>query len=52
VLPEYLEDGYAEMLADDLTVRKIHAILSRAYEIEVRRGNVARTRASWWRRHG
>jgi integrase len=45
MLPEYLEDGYAEMLADDLsagTVRKIHAILSSAYEIEVRRGNVAR----------
>jgi integrase len=45
MLPEYLEDGYAEMLAGDLsagTVRKIHAILSSAYEIEVRRGNVAR----------
>jgi integrase len=45
MLPEYLEDDYAEMLASDLsagTVRKIHAILSSAYEIEVRRGNVAR----------
>jgi integrase len=45
MLPEYLEDGYAEMLAEGLTaatVRKVHAILSSAYEIEVRRGNVAR----------
>ena len=45
VLPEYLEDGYAEMLAAGLsasTVRKVHAILSSAYEIEVKRGNVAR----------
>jgi integrase len=45
LLPEYLEDGYAEMLAEGLTaatVRKVHAILSSAYEIEVRRGNVAR----------
>lgn len=40
-----LEDGYAAMLAAGLappTVRKVHAILSSAYEIEVRRGNVAR----------
>ena len=45
LLPEYLEDGYAEMLAEDLaasTIVKVHAILSSAYEIEVRRGNVAR----------
>jgi integrase len=45
MLPEYLEDGYAEMLAEGLsagTVRKIHAILSSAYEIEVKRANVAR----------
>ena len=45
MLPEYLEDGYAGMLAADLsagTVRKVHAILSSAYEIEVKRGNVAR----------
>ena len=45
MLPEYLEDGYAEMLAAGLsasTVRKVHAILSSAYEIEVKRGNVAR----------
>jgi integrase len=45
MLPEYLEDGYAEMLAGGLTgatVRKVHAILSSAYQIEVKRGNVAR----------
>ncbi len=45
LLPEYIEDGYAEMLAGGLsagTIVKIHAILSSAYEIEVRRGNVAR----------
>lgn len=45
LLPEYIEDGYAEMLAAGLsagTVRKVHAVLSSAYEIEVRRGNVAR----------
>jgi hypothetical protein len=45
LLPEYIEDGYAEMLAGGLTartVRKVHAVLSSAYEIEVRRGNVAR----------
>ena len=45
MLPEYLEDGYAEMLAEGLapaTVRKIHAILASAYEIEVKRENVAR----------
>jgi len=33
LLPEYIEDGYAEMLA---------AGLSSAYEIEVKRGNLAR----------
>lgn len=45
MLPEYLEDGYAEMLAAGHAashVRKVHAILSSAYEDEVRRGNVAR----------
>jgi site-specific recombinase XerC len=45
MLPEYLEDGYAEMLAAGLsagTVRKVQAILSSAHEIEVKRGNVAR----------
>ena len=45
LLPEHIEDGYAELLAGKLsasTVRKVHAILSSAYEIEVRRGNVAR----------
>jgi integrase len=45
LLPEYLEDGYAQMLAGGLaasSVRKLHAILSSAYEIEVKRGNVAR----------
>ena len=45
LLPEYIEDGYAEMLAGELSaspIVKVHAILSSAYEIEVRRGNVAR----------
>jgi integrase len=45
MLPEYLEDGYAEMLAEGHAashVRKVHAILASAYEDEVRRGNVAR----------
>jgi integrase len=45
LLPEQLEDGYADMRARGLaasSVRKVHAILSSAYEIEVRRGNVAR----------
>jgi integrase len=45
LLPEQLEDGYADMRARGLaasSVRKTHAILSSAYEIEVRRGNVAR----------
>ena len=45
LLPEHIEDGYAAMLGDGLSagsVRKIHAVLSSAYEIEVKRGNVAR----------
>jgi integrase len=45
LLPEQLEDGYAQMRAAGLapsSIRKAHAILSSAYEIEVRRGNVAR----------
>jgi integrase len=45
LLPEHIEDGYGEMLAAGLaasSVRKVHAILSSAYEIEVKRGNVAR----------
>lgn len=45
LLPEHIEDGYAEMLAAGLSaasVRKVHAILSSAYEIEVKRQNVAR----------
>ena len=45
LLPEQLEDGYADMRARGLaasSIRKVHAILSSAYEIEVRRGNVAR----------
>jgi integrase len=44
-LPEQLEDGYGDMLTGGLaasSVRKVHAILSSAYEIEVKRGNVAR----------
>jgi integrase len=45
LLPEWIEDGYAEMRAAGLapsTIRKVHAICSSAYEIEVRRGNVGR----------
>jgi integrase len=45
LLPEQLEDGYGDMLANGLaasSVRKVHAILSSAYAIEVKRGNVAR----------
>jgi integrase len=45
LLPEHVEDGYAEMLAEGHAashIRKVHAILSSAYEIEVKRGNVAR----------
>jgi integrase len=43
--PDQIEDGYAEMLAAGHApahVRKVHAILSSAYEIEVKRGNVRR----------
>src|SRR6266571_1803601 len=42
LLPEQIEDGYAEMLAAGHApshVRKVHAILSSAYEIEARRGD-------------
>lgn len=45
LLPEHLEDGYRETLDAGLspaTVVKVHRILSSAYEIEVKRGNVAR----------
>jgi len=50
LLPEHLEDGYADMLRGTpdgrpltaSTVRKVHALLSSAYEIEVKRGHVAR----------
>jgi len=45
LLPEQIEDGYAEMIAAGHAashVVKVHAILSSAYEIEVKRGNVAR----------
>ena len=55
LLPEWIEDGYAEMLAAGLAARtivKIHAILSSAYEIEVRRGNVARNPCGWSSRPG
>jgi integrase len=45
LLPEYLEDGYAEMLVAGHKpghIRKVHAILSSAYADEVKRGNVGR----------
>ena len=45
LLPEHIEDGIAEMTAAGLAmshVRKARAILSSAYEIQVKRGNVAR----------
>lgn len=45
LLPEQLEDGYWSMRSGGLaasSIRKVHAILSSAYEIEVKRGNVAR----------
>jgi len=45
LLPEQIEDGYAAMIkAGHATshVRKVHAILSSAYEEQARRGNVAR----------
>lgn len=49
LLPEYLEDGYAEMLAGGHAaghVRKVHAILSSAYEDEVKRGTSPATHAA------
>jgi integrase len=45
LLPEHVEDGLAEMLAEGHAashVRKVHAILSSAYRVQVQRGNVAR----------
>jgi integrase len=45
LLPEHIEDGLAEMLAAGHApshVRKVHAILSAAYEVQVGRENVAR----------
>jgi integrase len=45
LLPEHLEDGYAEMLAaghKPSHVLKVHRILSSAYAVQVKRGNVAR----------
>ena len=45
LLPEQIEDGYAEMIRAGHAashVRKVHAILSSAYEEQVKRGNVAR----------
>ena len=43
--PEHVEDGYAEMLAAGHApghIRKVHAILSSAFEIEAKRGNIGR----------
>lgn len=40
LLPEYLEDGYAEMLAEGhapASVRKVHTILNSAYEAQAKR---------------
>lgn len=45
LLPEHIEDGLAEMLADGHKpshVRKVYLILSSAFEVQVARGNVAR----------
>lgn len=45
LLPEHIEEGIAEMLAEGHAkshVRKVLAILSSAYEVQVRRENVAR----------
>lgn len=45
LLPEHIEEGYAEMLEEGHApafVRKVHAILSSALEIQVKRGNLAR----------
>jgi len=47
--PEMVEDGYAEMLAAGHAaghVRKVHAILSSALEIEAQRGNIPRNPCS------
>ena len=46
LLPEHVEDGLAAMLAAGHApahVRKVHAILSSAYKVQVQRGNVARS---------
>lgn len=43
--PEHIEDGYADMLERGLatsSVRKVHAVLSSAYELQVSRGNLLR----------
>jgi integrase len=45
LLPEHIEDGVAQMLAEGLAkshVRKVLAILSSAYEVQVERGNIPR----------
>lgn len=45
LLPEHIEEGIAEMLAEGHAkshVRKVLAILSSAYEVQVKRENVAR----------
>jgi integrase len=45
LLPEHIEDGYAEMIKAGHAashVVKVHAILSSAYEEQVKRGNVTR----------
>jgi integrase len=45
LLPEHIEEGLAQMLAAGLsksTVRKAHAILSSAYQLQVQRENVRR----------
>jgi integrase len=45
LLPEHIEDGLAEMLAAGHApshVRKVHSILSSAFEVQVARRNVAR----------
>jgi integrase len=45
LLPEHVEDGLAAMLRDGLapaSVRKIYAVLSSAYQLQVDRGNLIR----------
>jgi integrase len=45
LLPEWVEDGLAEMLTEGRApshVRKVYAILSSAYQVQVDRGNLAR----------